>query len=191
MPLKKSLPSFPAGPLQVREGHFKWSSPGWTTPTLSACPHREVLQPSDYLHGPLDPLQEFQIFLVFGVLGPDAVTQMKPHKGRVEDKPPSLCWPICLLMKPSIQLAVWAASTHCWLTLRFLTIRTCKSFSAGLLSTSSSPSLYKNLELLPPKCSNLCLDFLNLIKFMWVHFSSTSGSLCMASLPSYQLHHSV
>ena len=74
---------------------------------------REVLQPSDYLHGPLDPLQEFQIFLVFGVLGPDAVTQMKPHKGRVEDKPPSLCWPICLLMKPSIQLAVWAASTHC------------------------------------------------------------------------------
>jgi len=47
-----------------------------------------------------------------------------------------------LLMKPRIRLAFWAASAHCRLMLSFSSTSTPKSFSSGLLSSHSSPSLY-------------------------------------------------
>ena len=45
------------------------------------------------------------------------------------------------LMQPRIWLAFWAASTHCQLMSRFSHLSTSKSFSSGLLSVPSSPSL--------------------------------------------------
>uniref|UniRef100_A0A8C0E917 ABC-type glutathione-S-conjugate transporter n=1 Tax=Bubo bubo TaxID=30461 RepID=A0A8C0E917_BUBBB len=47
-----------------------------------------------------------------------------------------------LLMQPRTWLAFWAVSTHCWLTVSFPSTNTPKSFSLGLLSIHSSPSLY-------------------------------------------------
>ena len=78
---------------------------------------------------------------------------------------------------------------HCWLMSSFSCTRNPKTFSAGLLSVSSSPSVYLYLELPPPKCNSLHLALLNLISFSWAHFSSLSRSLWMAPLLSlYQVH---
>ena len=61
-PYKKSLPSFPVGPLQVLEGHYEVllvpSLLQAEEPQLSQpVPIGEELQPSDHLHGPpLDQL---------------------------------------------------------------------------------------------------------------------------------------
>lgn len=46
------------------------------------------------------------------------------------------------LVEPRTLLSFRAASTCCWLTLSFSSNRTPKSFSAGLLSRGSSPSVY-------------------------------------------------
>ena len=48
----------------------------------------------------------------------------------------------------------------------------------------SSLSLYKYQGLLLPKCNALHLALLNLIRFIWAHFSSLSRSLWMTFLPS-------
>lgn len=80
--------------------------------------------------------------------------------------------------------AFQAASAHCWLMLNFSSTRTPTSFSTGPLSRISSPSLHTHLGLLQPKCKPLHIDLLNLIRFTRAHFSSLSGSLWMASLPS-------
>ena len=45
------------------------------------------------------------------------------------------------LMQPRARLAFWAANAHCWLTLSFSPTSTPKSFSSGLLSSRSPPSL--------------------------------------------------
>ena len=69
---KKSLPSFPVGPLQVLEGHYKVSSePSLLQaeqPQLSQpVPVGEVLQPSDHLCGlSLGLLQQLHVLLVLG-----------------------------------------------------------------------------------------------------------------------------
>ncbi|KAK4818250.1 hypothetical protein QYF61_009425 [Mycteria americana] len=47
-----------------------------------------------------------------------------------------------LLMQPRIRLAFCAVSAHCRLMSSFLSISIPKSFSSGLLSITSSPSLY-------------------------------------------------
>jgi len=88
------------------------------------------------------------------------------------------------LMQPRIQLAFWAASTHCLVTLSFSSTSTPKSFSSGLLSIPSSPSLYCYQRLLQPRCRTLLLALLNLMRFTRAHLSSLSRSLWMASLPS-------
>lgn len=94
-------------------------------------------------------------------------------------------------MLPGILLAVQAARARCWLMPSFLSIRTPKSLLAGLLLTSSSPSLYTYLGLLQFNCSILHLALMNLIRFVCAHFSSLSWSLWMVSLRSvYVLHHS-
>ena len=59
-----------------------------------------------------------------------------------------------LLMQPRVQLASQAASTHCWLQLRFSSTRTSRSFPAGQLSRSSS--LIPGIA--PTQVQNLALD---------------------------------
>ena len=56
--------------------------------------------------------------------------------------------------------------------------------SLGLLSMSSSASLYAYVGLSLLKCNTLQLALLNLIRFTWFHFSGLSRSLWMASLSS-------
>ena len=58
-----------------------------------------------------------------------------------------------------------------------------KSFSAGLLSNHSPPSLYWYWRLPRPRCRTLHLALLNLMRFTPVHFSSLWRPLWMASLP--------
>ncbi|KAK4811059.1 hypothetical protein QYF61_016345, partial [Mycteria americana] len=69
----------------------------------------------------------------------------------------------------AIRLAFWAASAHCWLMSSFSSTNTLKSFSAGLLSIHSSPSLYPCLGLPRPR-----LALLNFRRFPWAHLSSLS-----------------
>ena len=57
-----------------------------------------------------------------------------------------------LLMQPRIQLAFWAMGTHCSLRSSFSSTSTPKSFSAGLLSSPSCPSLYWYWRLPRPRC---------------------------------------
>ena len=85
------------------------------------------------------------------------------------------------LVQPRIQLTFRAASIHCWLMCSLLSTRTPKSFSAGLLSMNSSPSLYTYLGLPQQKCNTL--HMLDLSRFPWTDFSSLSRSLWMASFP--------
>ena len=61
-----------------------------------------------------------------------------------------------LLMQPKIQLAFQAARAPCWLMLSFSSTRNPKSFSVGLLS-STSPSLYLYLGLPQHMCDTLHL----------------------------------
>ena len=125
----------------------------------------EVLQPPDHLHSPpLDPLQKLYIIPVLGAPGLDTVFQMGPHKGRVEgDSLLPLPAATPLLTQPKIPLAFWAARALCWLMSSFSPTRTPRSFSAGLLS-SSSLNLYAHLRFSQPKCNTLHLILLNLIQ---------------------------
>ena len=59
--------------------------------------------------------------------------------------------------------------------------RTRRSFSTGLLSRTSSPSLYMYLRLLWCKCKTLLFAIL---RFTWAHLSNLLRSLWMASLYS-------
>ena len=108
----------------------------------------EVLQPLDYICGPPpDPLQMLHFSPVLRTPVLDAVLKMGPHEGRVEkdNHPP------CSAGHPSSDAAyntvgfIGCRHTHCWLMLSFSSTWTPKSFSAGLLSRNSSPSLYTYL----------------------------------------------
>ena len=69
--------------------------------------------------------------------GLDTVLQMGPYKGRAEGGMVlSLSLLPPLLMQPRVQLAFWDAGTQRWLMSSFLSTRTPKPFSAGLLSRS-------------------------------------------------------
>jgi len=87
---------------------------------------RDVLQPSEHLHGPpLDLLQHLHIFPKLVAPGLDAVLQMESHKDRAEgDNPLPQPAATPLLMQPNTLLAFWAASTHFWLMSGFLSTRT-------------------------------------------------------------------
>ena len=99
-----------------------------------------VLQTSEHPCGPLlDPLQQLHILLVLGTPDLDTVLQMglarcPSQKGQ---PPPSPCWSL-LLMQLRVPLAFQAARAHYWFMFSFSST----SFSAGLLSMTSSPSLY-------------------------------------------------
>jgi len=145
----------------------------------------EVLQPSDHLCGsPLDLLQQLLILPVLEAPGLDAVLPMEPHKGRVE-RDNHLPFPAG---RPSADAAQDTTGiAHCWLVSSFSFIRTPTSFLAGLLSRSSSLGLYSYLGLPQPKYNALHLALLNLIRFLWAHFSCLSRFLWMASLLSIVL----
>ena len=103
---------------------------------------------------------------ILGAPGLDAVLQMGLTRAKQRGTITSLALLATpLLMEPRILLAFQAASAHCWLMSSFLSTRTPKSFSARLLSRTSSPSFYKYLGLPQPKCSTLHLALLNLIRF--------------------------
>jgi len=80
-PYKKSLPSFPVGPLQVLEGHYKFLEPSLLQAEEPQLPEPvvvgDVLQPSVHLHGPpLDLLQQLRV-LVLGAPELDTNTYPK------------------------------------------------------------------------------------------------------------------
>ena len=105
-----------------------------------------------------DLLQQLCTPPVLGAPGLDAVLQMGPHQGRAEGgNPLPLPAATPLLTQPGMQLAFQAANTHCWLMSSFPPTRTPKLFSAGLLSTSSSPTLYSYLALPQSRCNTLHL----------------------------------
>ena len=96
-----------------------------------------------------------------------------------------------LLMQPRTQLAFWAVSAHCWVMLSFLSTNTPKSFSARLLYTPSSPSLYWWQVLPQPSCRTMNLALLNLMVFTQAHFWSCPGPYGWHLVPQVcQLHHS-
>ena len=68
-------------------------------------------------------------------------------------------------MQPRIRLPFWAASAHCQLMLSFSSTSTPKSFSSGLLSSHSPPSLYLCLGLLPIPVSGAALGLAS--SFSW------------------------
>ena len=162
---KKSLSSFPTGTPsatgRLLEGlPAAFSSPGWTAPTLSVFPHRRgvpaLWSPSWTSSGPAPaaPCPS----LCWGPQNSRWVLTRAEYRGRI----PSLdLLATLLLMQPRIRLAFWAASTHCWVILSFLSTNTLKYFSLGLLSIPSSPSLYLCLGLPQPRCRTLHLALLN------------------------------
>ena len=84
-------------------------------------------------------------------------------------------------------VGLWAASAHCRVMPIFSSTAISKSFSAGLLSIPSSPSLYCYQGLPRPRCKTLYLALLNLMKFMQALFSSLSGWHPVPQ--ACQLHH--
>ncbi|KAJ7402842.1 hypothetical protein BTVI_83060 [Pitangus sulphuratus] len=101
----------------------------------------EVLQPSGQLCGPpLDLFQQVYI-LKLGAPEPDAVLLVGSHKGRKEEQN-RLPRPAVHVSFDAAQNAFSAASAHGWLMSSISSISNPKSFLAGLLLISSSPSLY-------------------------------------------------
>ncbi|KAK4813652.1 hypothetical protein QYF61_014951 [Mycteria americana] len=124
----------------------------------------EVLQASDHLGGPpLDSLQQVQVLLMLGAPELDAVLQVGSPKSGVEGENhlPRLLVTL-LLMRPRRRLAFWAASTRCQVMLSFTSANTPESFSAGLLSLHSPPSLYLCLGLPQPMWQDLALGLVEL-----------------------------
>ncbi|KAK4822069.1 hypothetical protein QYF61_009330 [Mycteria americana] len=145
-------------------------------PQLSACPRRRGAPAlASFSWPPLDPLQQLHVLLVLRAPELDAALQGGLTRAEQRGRTPSLALLATLrVMQPRTRLAFWAASTHCRLMSSFSSTGTPKSFSAGLLSIPSSPSL----------CRTLHLPLLDLMRFTQAHFSSLSRSLWMTSRPS-------
>jgi len=160
-----------------------FSSPA---PTLSAFPHSRgapALVP--LLWPPLAPLQQVQVCPVLRAPELDAGLPGGCTRAEQRGRIPCLdLLPTLLGVQPRVQLASWAASAHCWVMSSFLSTSRPKSFSSGLLSIHSLPSLYLYLGLPQPRCRTLHLALLNLMRLTQAHLSSLSRSLWMASLPS-------
>jgi len=101
---------------------------------------------------------------------------MWPHQGRVEGggSPPSTCWPHYFLTHSRIPLAFLATGSQFWLMFNLLRTRTCWSFYAELLSSTSAPNLYSCMQLFLPRCRTLRLFLLKVIWFLSTQLSSLS-----------------
>ena len=86
-------------------------------------------------------------------------------------------------MHPRIPLSFLAARAHCWLMVNLSSTRTSRSLSAELLSSRSTPSLYRCMGLFLPRCRNLHLPVLNLIRFLSDKLSILSRSRWMVAQP--------
>ena len=76
-PKKKPLPIFPVAPFQVLEGRYKVPLESSLLPLSQPFLVREVLQPSDHLHGPhLDLLQQLYVPLLLGAPDLDTALQV-------------------------------------------------------------------------------------------------------------------
>lgn len=74
----------------------------------------------------------FHVFSVLRIPELDGVLQAGSHQHGAEGQN---LLPIFLWIQPRIQLALWAAGTHCWLMSSFSSSSSPKSFFAGLLSS--------------------------------------------------------
>ena len=151
----------------------------------------EVVQPSEHLRGLLRThSNSFTSSLCWEGPGLHAALHLGPHESRAEaDNPLPALW------NSSVDTAQGTAGLpgHKRTLLAcasFSSTRTPKTFSAGLLSRISSPSLYSYLGLSQPKCRSLHLALLNISRFRRAHFSSLSRSGWHLFLLLYQLRHS-
>ena len=140
---------------------------------------REVLFSFDNLCGPpLDPLNSSAFFLYEG---PQARTQQSRRVFTTAEQRKTITSLSLLatpfLMQSRTQLAFWTESAHCWLTNSFSSTRTPKYFYTGLLSMSSSSSLYTYLGLLytvyvsgPTQEQDLALGF---VESHYIHTEPT------------------
>lgn len=122
----------------------------------------------------------------------DTVLQVRPQKDREEWDNHFPCPAAHLSL-----VAAWGAvgllgDKHTLLALVWLlSTSTLNSFSVGLLSIQSLPSLYLFFALVQAKCNALYLSLLNSMSLAQVHLSSLSKSLWMTSfLSACQLHYS-
>ena len=88
------------------------------------------------------------------------------------------------LMQARMLLAFLATWAHRRLMFSRLSASTPGAFSAGQLSSHSSPRPSRCMGLLRPKGGSWRLALLNLIQLAWAHRSSLSRPLCRAVLPS-------
>ena len=90
----------------MRSLHRAFSSPCWTSTAPSAFPHRRDAPAPHHLSGPpLELIQQLHILPVLRARGLEAVLQMGPHEGRVENNPPPFpCWPPLF----------WCSPEYCW-----------------------------------------------------------------------------
>ena len=160
---KKSLPSFPAGPIQVLEGHYKVSSEPSLLQTQLAQP---VLSQGRYS----SPLIIIMALLwtfsksspSFLCCGPQAWALysrwclMKAEQRGTITSLSMLAAP--LLIQPMIHLVFQATSALYWLMPIFLSTKVSYSFFTGLLSSSSPMCVYIHLGLPQPNCSTFHLD---------------------------------
>ena len=177
---KKSVSILFIRSLQALEGHIEVSHNLLFSRLNKSCSLSLSSKERSLWHPP-EPLQQLHIFLV--LRAPDTVLQMGPHECRAEGD--NLSLPAGCPSFDATQDAVGLPGCKCLLlaSVKLFAHHTPKS-SLGLLSMSSSASLYAYVGLSLLKCNTLQLALLNLIRFTWFHFSGLSRSLWMASLSS-------
>lgn len=160
------------------------TSLGWTTPTLSVCPHRRDA-PGPW---PFSWTSSRHIL--------KASCLSCSWSTRAEHSAPSGISPeqrdriisINLLSTPLLMqsswLAFWATSTHDWLRIKFSCTSIPQSF-LGLLPTHLTPSLCQYCWLSSPRCGIMHLALENFMRFTCTQSSRLSRSdlYGMPSLP--------
>lgn len=134
----------------------------------------EVLELSDHFHDPLDSHQKVRILLMLPwVPELNTVLQIGFHNSGAGGRITSFnLLSVLLLMQLKSRLSFWAENTHCQFMSSFSSTNTSQSFSSGLLSIYSSPSLYACLGSLLPRCRTFHSDLLNCMLFAQAHFSA-------------------
>lgn len=144
-----------------------FSSPGWTTPSVSLSSQEKCSIPLITFDSLLCILPvEPGCFLLHwnGVEGQKQLSQPLGHS----------CCSAGYSWLSGLQAQFQIMST-------FTSIHSPKSFSVGLSSTPSFPRLYWYQGWPPPKCRTFYLALLYLLKFTWIYFSSLFRSIWMVS----------
>jgi len=110
----------------------------------------------DYCGSPLDLLQQLLVLFVLGAQNWTQYCRWGPTRAEQRGRITSLnLLVVILLMQPRVQLAFWAASTHCQLTLSLSSTGTPKSFFSEMLSSHYLSNTYLCLELPQLRCKTL------------------------------------